>query len=59
MEEAEEQVLTELQRRQKFKNLTEVLEENNYDSMPTKQNLSFVYLDATKTLKIEWTTVRV
>lgn len=53
VEEEEKQAPTELARKQKFKNLTKVLDENHYDIMPSQGNRSVLYQDTTKTVKIE------
>ena len=57
VEEEEKQAPTELARKQKFENLTKVLDENHYDIMPSQGNCSVLYQDTTKTVKIEWTAV--
>ena len=59
MVDQEEQVRTELKREQRLKNLMKLLDENNYDNIKPQENSSFVYLGATKRVKIEWATVRV
>ena len=44
----------ELPRKQKFKNLNEVLDESNYADLPAQPDLSFSYTDARKTMTINW-----
>ena len=39
-------------RKQKFKNLDEVLDESNYVDLPAQPDLSFSYTDAMKTITI-------
>ena len=46
----------ELRRKQKFKNLDEVLDEINYDDLPAQPDLSFSYKDARNTIAINWNT---
>ena len=46
----------ELPRKQKFKNLDEVLDESNYVDLTAQPDLSFSYIDARKTMTINWNT---
>ena len=46
----------ELPRKQKFKNLEEVLDESNYVDLTAQPDLSFSYTDARKTMTINWNT---
>ena len=50
----------ELRTKQKFKNLTEVLNEANYSDVPAQKKTysSFHYSDAKKTVNIAWTTTK-
>lgn len=54
----DEEEEVELPRKQKFKNLDEVLDESNYADAPVQPNLTFEYSDARKTVNITWNTVR-
>ena len=46
----------ELPRKQKFKNLNEVLDDSNYVDLPVQPELSFSYIDARKTMTINQNT---
>ena len=46
----------ELPRKQKFKNLDEVLDESNYVDLPVQPELSFSYTDERKTMTLNWKT---
>ena len=54
-----EQGNDELPTKQKFKNLTEVLNEANYSDVPAQKKCTFHYSDAKKTVNIAWTTTKV
>ena len=45
----------QLLKKQKFKNLEEVLDENKYADLPAQEDFSFNYSDAKKTKQITWT----
>ena len=47
----------EVPRRQKFKNLDAVLNEDNCAALPPQENRKFLYSDAKKTVNIIWNTV--
>ena len=47
----------ELPRKQKFKNLDEVLDESKYADLPPQPDLSFSYSDAKKTMQITWNAI--
>ena len=47
----------ELPKKQKFKNLDEVLDEDNYVDLPTQRKRTFKYADAKNALKINWETI--
>ena len=53
-----EQGNDELPTKQKFKNLTEVLNEANYSDVPAQKKRTFHYSDAKKTVNIAWTTTK-
>ena len=48
--------VAELPKKQKFKNLDEVLDENKYIDLPVQRNRTFKYSDAKKTMEIKWET---
>ena len=56
VEAVTEQGNDELPTKQKFKNLTEVLNEANYSDVPAQKKCTFHYSDAKKTVNIAWTT---
>ena len=58
VEAVTEQGNDELPTKQKFKNLTEVLNEANYSDVPAQKNRTFHYNDAKKTINIAWTTTK-
>ena len=58
VEAVTEQGNDELPTKQKFKNLTEVLNEANYSYVPAQKKSTFHYSDAKKTVNISWTTTK-
>ena len=58
VEAVTEQENDELPTKQKFKNLTEVLNEANYSDVPAQKKRTFHYSDAKKTVNIAWTTTK-
>lgn len=46
----------DLPKKQRFKNLSEVLNENNYVDVPSQPNRTFKYSDAKKTVNMTWKT---
>ena len=49
----------ELSRKQKFKNLEDVLDDNNYVELPPKQDRTFSYNDVKETVNIEMKVVNI
>ena len=47
-----------IQQKQKFKNLADVLKDNNCDSAPPQGERSFEYTDSKKKVKIKWKKIR-
>ena len=45
-----------IQRKQKFKTLDDILNDNNYDNAPPQAEHSFKYTDSMKKKKMEWKT---
>ena len=58
MEAVTEQGNDELPTKQKFKNLTEVLNEANYSDVPAQKKRTFHYSDAKKTVNTAWATTK-
>ena len=58
VETVTEQGNDELPNKQKFKNLTEVLNETNSSDVPAQKKRTFHYSDAKKTVIIAWTTIK-
>ena len=50
-------VPAELPKKQKFKNLVEVLNEDNYIDLPAQKKRTFQYADTANTMKINWETI--
>ena len=48
----------ELLKKQKFKNLDKVLDEDNYVNLPAQRKCIFKHEDAKNTMKINWETIR-
>ena len=47
----------ELSRKEKFKNLDAILNEDNYAALPPQGNCKFLYSKAKKTVNITWNTI--
>ena len=58
VETVTEQGNDDLPTKQKFKNMTEVLNEVNYSDVPAQKKHTFHYSDAKKTVHIAWTTTK-